>query len=389
MKLYKHQDRFVKTAPDRCGIFHATGTGKTYTALSTVQDRVERCLIICPKGIKSKWEKDIKSFPGVQYRIITKDRFRIDWEKLEGYEAIVFDEAHHVTSIRSQIHKNLLKYIKKWNIKFIWLATATPYRREPLNIYALAKILGHNWNFFEFRSDFYKPAYVPHEIWVPKEGMEQKVARLVRSIGDVVAFSECSDLPPVEHKIEHFSLTASQKRAFTEIELTEANPLTYYLRQHQVCSGIGAETAKMARLDELAEGNDKLAIFCRYTAQINAIEAYMKDLGYPTYRIDGSTKDKAKTALEVENSDKAVVIIQSDCAEGWEMPSVDVVVFASMGYSYLAYEQSFGRFIRINKKNTPKLFIYLLTAGTIDEDIYENIMAKRDFSLEIYAKKRS
>lgn len=389
--LYKHQKRFIETAPDKYGIFHACGTGKTMTGLYTGVQKADSILIICPKGVFSKWMIECRDRMKNQipWKVITQDRFRIDWESVPPFDCIIIDEAHHFSSIRSKRHKNLLKYIKKNKPRYIYTMTATPYRREPMNIYALGKILGRNWNYFEFRQKFYTPIYVPNEVWIPKEGIEQEVAKLVRSIGDVVAFSECGDLPPIKHKIEYFDLTASQKRAFEELELIEANPLTYYLRQHQLCSGIGAETAKLDRLDEIAECNAKIAIFCRYTGQIDAVEAYMKKLGYVTYRIDGSTADKSAVAQNIESAAKAVVIIQSECAEGFELPSVDVVVFASMGYSYLAYEQSIGRFIRINKKSNPKLFIYMLTARTIDEDIYKNIMKKQDFSLEIYAKKRS
>lgn len=390
--LYKHQQRFIDTASDRYGIWHACGTGKTITGLSIANEGVETVLIICPKGVKSKWAVEADKILKCSFIIVTKEEFRRDWEKMAAYEMIIIDEAHHFSSIKSQLYKALMKYIKKHQVKYIYPMTATPYRREPMNIYALATIMGHKWNYIDFRNKFYRLVFFgPRAVWVPKKGIETDIAKLVRIIGDVVSFSECGDMPQVTYKVEKVEMTLAQKRDMKELEQTEANPLVFYGKEHQICSGIcsGAsdmKTRKNDRIEELAECNDKLAIFCRYTAQIKDLRIKLEKLGYIVFVIDGSTKDKEETAQKAEKSKKAILIIQAESAEGWETPSFDVIVFASLSYSYLAYEQSLGRFIRINKINNPKLFIYLITEDSIDEAVYKNLMAKQDFSLEIYSK---
>ena len=390
MNYYKHQLRFAETAPNKYLVAHSTGTGKTYTGLLVASKRTKSCMIVCPKGVRSKWMEDIKNYPDTIFQIVTKEELRRDWNIIPKYEGIIIDECHHFSSIRSQLHKNLLKYIKKHNVQYIWGMTATPYRREPFNIFALAKIHGHNWDYMKFRYTFYREQYFGRKcVWLPKKGMEDDVSKLVKAIGDVVSFEECADLPEIQHKREHFDLTADQTRAFKELELTEANPLTYYMRKHQICSGVGAKTAKFDYILDLVDTTPKLAIFCRYTGQIEAIKALLEANNHKVFVINGETKDKSATARDADNALKCVVIIQMDSAEGFELPSVNVIVFASMSYSYLSYVQSMGRFIRINKQNHPKLFVYLLTRGTIDEDVYKNLLAKKDFDLAIYAKSRS
>jgi len=389
MNYYKHQLRFAETAPNKFLVAHSTGTGKTYTGLLVASQRTKSCMIVCPKGVKSKWANDIKNYPDTTFVVVTKEELRRDWTLLPKYEGIIIDECHHFSSIKSQLHKNLIKYIKKHNVQYVWGMTATPYRREPFNIFALAKIHGHDWNYITFRSIFYREQYFGRKcVWVPKKGVENDVANLIKKIGDVVSFEECADLPDIQHEIEYFEKTKEQVDAIFALESTEANPLTYYLREHQICSGVGAKTAKFDRILDLADTTPKLAVFCRYTGQIEAIKALLEENNHKVYVINGETKDKSKTAQDADNALKCVVIIQMDSAEGFELPSVNVIVFASMSYSYLSYVQSMGRFVRINKQNHPKLFIYLITSKSIDEDVYKNLLAKQDFDLAIYAKSR-
>jgi len=384
-----HQKRFSDIAPASFGIWHACGTGKTFTGLYTISQRVYTCLIICPKGIKSKWQEVVKDFKDNVFNVLTKEEFKKVYQTLGKFEGVIIDEAHHFSGLKSQLHKSLFKYLKSHGIKHVLAMTATPYRREPMNVYALGRILGHNWSYIEFRNKFYRLQYFGQRaVWVPKTGIEQDIANLLKKIGDVVAFEECGDLPPIQHKIEYFDLTIGQKKALKELEMTEANPLVYYGKEHQICAGIGANTAKTARLLELADTTPKLAIFCRYTAQIEATQAILEQNGHKVFVINGATKDKDLTAKEVENSDRCTVIVQMDCAEGFELPSISTIAFAGMSYSYLAYVQSMGRFIRVNKQNTPKLFIYMLTSKSIDEAVYENLIAKKDFDLALYCKEK-
>jgi len=384
MELYGHQRNFCDTAPNKYLMAHGTGTGKTITALAIAKKRAKSVLIICPKGIKSKWIKDAQIL-SVPYEIYTKEEFRKLHKSILQYDAIIIDEIHHFSSIRSQLHKSMLWYIKKQNPQFIWGLSATPYRREPFNIYALAKILGHNWDYMNFRSTFYFEKYFSaRPVWLPRtdKTTQDKLVKLLLKIADVVSYENVAEMPPVNHIVEFIEQTTEQKTAIKKLELTEANPLTFYLREHQIMSGIGSKSKKDERLLELAEESPKMAIFARYTAQIDAY----KHLFPEAMIIDGRTVDKSFVAKKIESADNGIILIQSDSAEGYELPSVHTAVFASMSYSYLAYVQSLGRFIRINANNKPKRFFYLITKGSIDEDVYKNIMKKQDFDLALYTK---
>lgn len=396
VELYEHQKNFVENAKDKCGMFFSTGTGKTITALFAAKSRLTNpkthgALIICPKGVKSKWQEAAKVLD-FSHEVLTKEEFKKHHRALTRRDAVIVDEAHHFSGMKSQMHKTLLWYLKNRAPKYIWLLTATPKRRDAWNIYALARLLGYNWNYQTFRSSFFFEKYFgPKVVWLPKidKETEQNLVGLTKEIGDVVAYEDCAEMPPVAHLTEYVEKTEDQKKTLEELRLIEANPLTFYMREHQIMAGIGARSAKDDRLLELAEEAPKLAVFCRYTAQINRLERLFssKCPQTPVFVIDGATPDKNAVAREIEQSPACIALIQSDSAEGYELPSIHTAVFASMSYSYLSYQQSLGRFIRINQDNKPKRFFYLLTKGSIDEAVHKNILSKKNFDIELYSKR--
>jgi len=81
----------------------------------------------------------------------------------------------------------------------------------------------------------------------------------------------------------------------------------------------------------------------------------------------------------VEASDRCVVLIQTATCEGYELPSVGLIIFASMDYSYRNGVQLKGRFLRSNK---PKKNVYIhLIAGEADKAIYDAFQRGEDFDV--------
>jgi hypothetical protein len=60
------------------------------------------------------------------------------------------------------------------------------------------------------------------------------------------------------------------------------------------------------------------------------------------------------------------------------------MVFASLSFSYVDYKQACGRILRINnlQENT---YIHLVAEG-VDQDVYNCIQNKQDFTIKIYEK---
>ena len=403
LKLWKHQQELVDQSPSKWLLCHDTGTGKTRTAIELAFKNSKLVLIICPKSVKEKWKREIILLifdVSITWLVLTKEEFRRDWEKVSVLtDTIIVDEAHHFSTYSSQMSKNLLKFITKVQPKFIWLLTATPMRREPLNIWTLARYLGYRWPFMAFRSKYYAPMYMgPRLIWKPKEDIQEEISFLIDKIGNTVRIDECADIPDQTYETEYIPLTNRQRTAVKRIEEEETTAIVRFSKIHQIEQGnlkgdeytkdATIENLKNERVLELCESADKVAVFCRYNLQIDNLRSLLekKLKNKPVYVIRGETKDRDALTLEIEKQKQCVVLINSAVAEGYELPSVSLIVFASMSFSYVDYKQSCGRFVRLNKLSK-KVYIHLITAGdSIDQAVYKAIQNKQSFDIAIYKR---
>ncbi len=362
----------------------------------SLKNKCEKVLVVCPKALKEKWKRDWLSWGKSSLpTILSKEEFRKDWQKLPKYDAVIVDEGHYFSGMTSLMSKNLRKYLKKWNVEYVWLLTATPYLSTPWNIYTLAGHLGRQWSYNDFREKFFIFRYVGRrEVPVVRDGIEGEIAKLVNGMGSVVRIDECADIPEQVFETEFFKLTKEQEKAIEGISNEEINPIVRFTKFHQIENGtlkgdgyvkdVVLSCDKVDRIADMAVEHKKLAIFCRYNLQIEMLAEKLKDCGKPVYIIRGDVKNRDEITQEIESSDDAVVIINAACSEGYELPTVGVIVFASLSFSYKDYKQACGRFLRINKLKK-NVYLHLVSTGSVDEAVYNSIMKKQDFDVEIFA----
>ncbi len=394
ISLYTHQERLLHKNPKRVLLSWETGTGKTLALLALVENNTSSVLIVCPKGMKDQWKSKISEY-GVTKpcTIMSKEEFRRDYATLPRYDSVIIDEVHHFSGYKSQLHKNAVKYFKKTQPTYVWSGTATPYRSEPFNIWALGIIHGiMPLTWAQFRDKFYHIRYLGNRmIWEANEGEEtrKQLKQYMEPWSDFVFLNDCFDMPEqIDEAPELLGLTKEQEKAIAIKRTEESNPVVLYGAMHQIEQGClkGNEfvedayfnNRKIERIVDLADQNPKLLIFARYTMQIEAMRERLTKEGYHVYVIDGSNgNEHYAISQECEKSERCVLIAQISVAAGWEVPGIPVVVYASMSYSYLDYVQSRGRVIRGNKLSR-HVFMYL-HAGKIDQAVWECILEKKDF----------
>lgn len=391
--LYDHQKKLVNKNPHKHLIAHDTGTGKTITALSLAQKNDQIALIIVPKALKASWERQIKDF-NPYHMVVSKEEFRRDWDIIPDFQAVIVDEAHFFANEKSQMSKALRKYLKKHRSEFVWLLTATPYCSSAMNIYTLAKHLGHNINYWAFfNAYFFQVRMGMRMIPMQKPGIENELADLVKKIGSTCTLDECADVPTQTFETIYFEKTKDQEKGIKEINDSVA--ITRWTRKHTIENGlkIGDEYTTDQYFDclkndyivSLSEQNKKIAIFCRYNLQIELLKNLLEAKGKKVFIINGEVKNRDEVVSMIESTDECIALIQASCSVGFEIPSVPLVIFASLSFSYIDYKQALGRVLRINKLKK-NLYIHLVTKGGVDEDVYNCIMKKQDFSMTIYEK---
>lgn len=391
--LYQHQKDFLIKNPNKSALVWSCGTGKTRTAIEWATGPT---LVICPKALKTNWERESKKW-GKRVVVITKEKFRKYYDDLPGVQSLIVDEVHNgflTPNFKSQMSKALRNYIKKHSVPRVLLLSATVYSSSPWNIFSLATLLGYKWDWQKFNNEFFYQVRMGNRI-IPqvKKGSEARLAPIVGGIASVVDIKDCMDVPLQLHcEPEYFSLTEEQEKGIKDAY--DPLPIVRYTMQHEIENGILLSNEyrqsktfpcdKNIRLINLCEENPKIAIVCRYNDQIDLLAGLLAQ--YNPLIIRGSVKDRDSITLQAENSEKCVVLIQADCAEGYQLPSFPVCVFASMSYSYVKWEQICGRFLRMDKPS-PTTFIYLITDGeSLDQAVYDSIKKKEDFKIALYGK---
>lgn len=390
--LYSHQQRFLSSNPPRALLAHGTGTGKTRTACEYIkQNNVKSALIVCPKGLIANWEKECERWgvlPQIRH-IVSKETFKLRVQP--PCECLIVDEADHFFSaqFKSKLSKALRAYIQKHSPRLL-LLSATPYRSSPWNIHTAATLLGHRWNYQQFRNAFFFEMHLgPRTIWTPKkdEKTKERLKRALLKIADVVSLDECIDVPPqIEETIE-VGETKEQMRA--KEENNAVVPIVRFTREHQIENGFDGESEKnvpienhkMERIIALSEEHEKLIIVCRYRRQMEYIA---EELNYtkPLFMLHGDIPNRAEIIQKAEEAPQCVLIIQSSVCEGYELPSFSIIVFASLDFSYRNYLQMKGRVLRINSPHR-NLFLILL-AGKADKAVWKALQEKKDFDVTNY-----
>lgn len=398
--LYTHQSDILQRNPLRHLLAFDTGTGKTLTALHLANNNCETCYVIVPKTLKEKWKRDIENFGSrCSFSVLTKEEFKKLAPTLPKPDGIIIDEGHYFAGIKSGLSKMMQKFMKVHNVRCRWILTATPYLSTPYNIFTLANILGHEWNYYTFtKKYFFEMRMGARTIMRPRSNLEKEMAVLVHSIGSVIAFEDMdivTEMPEQSHIKYEYPCTKEQMTAI--MMLNEPNFITRWTKIHTIENGLlysdgysEAQTFHAEKNDMLCgliEEYSKIAIFCRYTEQINMV-AKMVQEQFPEKKVlilSGATKNRQEVIDEANSAFEVVIIIQSQISAGYELPGISHIVFLSMSFSAVDYRQACGRFLRANaiKENT---YYYLLTKG-VDTDVYKAVMRKEDFTFEIYNKK--
>lgn len=401
--LFDHQQAVLDRAPSVRLLAFDTGTGKTITSISLVNKLAtdSRVLVVVPKTNVEQWGVELSKYlkTGMSALVISKEEFKKKVKELEPFDNIIIDEGHYFAGISSDLTKKMYWYLKKHNVKNRYICTATPYCSTPKNIYTLAKLLGHEWNYSEFVNKFFY--YVdmgPRRVPMQRPDMENEIAILVKQIGDTVDIKDVVDVPEQEVFVESITLTKEQVKAIDD----NFDPLfiVRWTRQHQIENGFMYENEcsesevggkicksfpsnKLARVIGLSEEHKKLVVVARYTAQLELFEKELTKRNKKVYLLSGATKNRQEIIDQANACDDCVFLMQASCSAGFELPTFDTMVFASLSFSYVDHKQACGRILRINNLHKNR-YIHLVSDG-VDRDVYSCIMKKQDFSLQIYS----
>lgn len=417
------------------------GTGKTLPSLFRILDllksgKIENALVVAPKSALGSWERDIEKFDELDREILKGAVTCINYDKVwrgdkkspyfKKWGCIILDEAHSIKNRTSRRSKFLLEIATMSDYRYI--LTGTPISQGQLeSIWSLYCFLDPYIERGRVYSGIFK-RHLETALKQPSKGsyydfqdrycilnMYHKPSSYIHvsELQDIInTYSyrakkvDCLDLPdklPDEIiKVDLVEKTLYKKLATTsallEYEILAENPLSRLVKLRQLASGhiklesgelIEVKNEKLSILEEILEGYEdtkKLVIFAEFKYSIKKITELLSKMKIKHIVLDGDQKDK--TIWRKFQSDKSIRVIvcqyQTACA-GIDLFASDTIIYYEMTLSSTILEQSRDRIHRTGQKNKCSYY-FLITKGTVEEQIYKALAGYSDFSEKLFTQ---
>lgn len=411
------------------------GLGKTIQAIATVEYVWDSypVVVVCPPSLVLNWaieyrkwlpERRVatvvnrKDFPDKgTYDVVVVGYSNIaTWEKrLTGHRAYIFDESHYCKTPTAQRTKAAVKIARSAPKDAIVLClTGTPVTNRPneyasqLDIIGRLKDFGGLWGFYRRYCAAYQDSFGQWNI-SGHSHLDELNDRLrgqcyIRRTKDQVL----SELPPVVHSRVVVEGTSSAMKEYMKAEKDIVMYIAERARQLAIEQGkpsYGAAISAMIR----AEANEhlvRLSVLRRLAAKAKmesvmewidgrvengkkvVVAAHHRDIvdeiakKYGDLRIQGGMAvdevEANKRAFQTLSVEKAPVIVLSIQAAktGHTLTASEECLFVELPWTPADVDQTYSRLHRIGQKGSVTA-TYMLTSGTIDEDIYSIIERKR------------
>lgn len=420
MNLYQHQQDVLNQTRDknRVAYYLDMGLGKTFVgAEKMVRLGNNVNLLICQKSKINDWlnhfkkhyydllildltdKTELKMFL-IEYhrdvnRLIGIINYELAWRRndllnLENF-TLMLDESSLIQNDSAKQTKFILK-LKPSNVI---LLSGTPTSGKYENLWTQAHLLG--WN---ITKQTYENQYVNFHIgdtctglrfkYVDKEQPYKNVERLKRKLREHGAVfmksEEVVNLPQKNFIIVTCPSPKSYKIfmkdnfvRYKNLEFIGTTSLTKRLYARQLASAYNNDKYG-AFIDLLESTNDRLIVFYNFDVELDTLDALCGAYNRPVSVVNGKRKD----LLAYEEKNDSVTLIQYQAgAMGLNLQKANKVIYFSLPERSELFEQSKKRIHRIGQ-DKPCFYYVLMAKGTIDENIYEALEQKRDFTDELF-----
>lgn len=405
---------------------------------------VENALVVAPLSGLGAWQNGIELLPEDRQKLIRQRLTLINYDKLSRktspwrekcwhpWDYMVLDEGHAIkrpTSNRSQYFIGRGKALGlAAQAKYRYMLTGTLITNSHLeDAWAPLRFLyDEDWmSWPEFKRHFLVTRNLPGsyaEIIVGYRNTQELLDKLA-SCSYRILKKDCLDLPeqlPDEiikvpwatgKNGEPFNKTTKELYAealdsyIEAIDLVSDNPLTRLLRMREIAAGHIKEvdvrdeqgrkhrgttyhlnSNKVRYAMELIENNlpHKTVVFYQFRATCEQLEAALKKQGIKFVTLNGDQKNKNIWRDFQSDEDIKVIVVQYAAgSSAIDLFASSYTIFMEPTDSSFINEQAHGRTHRSGQKEACS-YVFLLTEGSVEEDMYKRLEAHEDFSEEAY-----
>lgn len=399
MRLYKFQEKAIDALLNgKHFCISGTGSGKGSISLHWAKAQGKRKVLVITTASKRdthdfeneadewfpEWRKSLSSFEVISWQALSK-WVGSHFDSISDYAVIADEVACMKAGVSSQRGRAFLKIASKTNC---WTGyTATPGDGW-LDFYAYFTATGKVRNKTEFLRKFCQIQTFKGYPEIVGYNYEGVLKQWWKDISDTVDTSEMtSQLPSENHKTIHFKTPTGYKN----ILKTRVDPETneFMDTTGAVCACLRKTCftkQKQQWLSDFIENlGDRAVIFYNFIDTGDKVEELLKKAlpkNAKVWRVDGK-RHEVPTAETM--GDKDVVLAQWQAGSmGLNLQFVNQWVSVEPHYSYSISVQARGRVRRIGQ-DRPQFYWYLISDGTIENNIYDALHNKSDFAQGVWA----
>lgn len=386
-------------------LFYKPGLGKTYPAIEATREIVKsgknKVLVLSTAdAIKKMWLTEIKP-----QNILPADTVYMTFKKAiqDGtadkllrmhWDVVIVDEVHRCKAINTKTSRLLHRLTKK--IEYVFGLTGTPRGNTDVDIFCQL----HNLNVSEWGSLSYtkfvslmcdtKNIYTGARVVqlptgiknIYKSAWENNLAQFTQRVnyddGDVEMPELKVNVIPIDYtRTKEYANALEGIVAIGDEETTVAK-LAAITKLHELANGYlyytdADDSRKVYRVND----NEKL-MWLMKNLETNSVVVYQfaQDKSDITRTLDmlmGYTYTEDPEEFKQGKAD--VLLLQCSRCESFNLQMCNTLIFYTMDYSYIKYNQMLHRVWRIGQ--TKQVDIYVLVAkDTIEEDIWDAVKNK-------------
>ena len=441
--LMQHQEYAINMMDlsESLGIFYEPGTGKTAIALEgsrrALKDgRVDSVLVACPAALVGNWKLSIDKM--IEFEGVTPEDVDMLREKVfvTSYQKL-YKRSTRIVHHRNGIDEKVAEYSlrdevdKKWGAIFLdesqcasahdarttktcltlallakhrFPMTGTPVHgssrvrggRDFAKLYGQLNFihpgLWPTWKAFceqcvQYMDEWHKPMAYHTDVC---EGLMQEYSITVR-------LADCVDMPPMTETEVPCELKAKavykdpSNGSYRKYNLLMENVGALGIKLLQVVSGslkddddnvTVFESSKDDALRTILDGTeDKVVIFCNFTASVERCMRICKEAGRTPIQYNGEAKKDDWMGFQYGDADAIVCQYQVGSA-GLDLYTSSTLVFFEPTRSTLNLTQAKARIRRTGQTNSMR-YIYLSTQKTIEQKVWDSVRSGTDVTDEM------
>ena len=398
MRLYEHQQDGLSRLQNynSCALYWDMGLGKTYAGLCKALEVGDRILIVSPLSVIPQWENAVKScgisiFNHRGKRQPKNERigiinYDLIWRKspidFYEYDTIIFDESQNLGNDKNKRTKWILKNLSDRNII---LLSGTPDGGKYEKLYPQLKLLDPSLKKREFYDNYIETTLIEYVAGIRSRVITgykniDELKRYMRGLGcDFLKTSDCINLPAQNDITINVSMT-SDYRKFQRDLVLEVQDKFYVgdsVMQELVNLRKLATAGKKTAMIELLTSTDKpLIVFYNFNDELELLTGWCAVADKNYYVVNGQMKH-----VEGWEADpQGVLLVQYQAgASGLNLQYADTVIYLSLPYSSMLFEQSKKRIHRLGQQS-PCYYYYMIMDGSIDKNILDTLKKRKDYA---------